>query len=134
MLTLKIPIFPRSGRHLPRGNFANAPEFHELGGREQRLRSFHTLIGLRRLFGFQPEAGLLTRPAKSNLERTGLTLNPNSEVGGDELAQDAEPIRLEEELAGSEDPASSDERLSRPADCARSPRSTSEFGLKSTQW
>jgi len=56
--------------------------------------------------------------------------NPKSDVGGDEMAHDAEPIRLEEELAGSIDPASSDERLSRPADCVRSPRSTSVFGFK----
>jgi len=65
-------------------------------------------------------------------------LNPNSDVGGDEMAQDAEPRCLEEGFSVSLDTVKPDEWLSQtcdptrwPAfDCVRSPRPTSDFGLK----
>ena len=46
------------------------------------------------------------------------------------MMQDAEPIGLEEEISVSKDTVIPDERPSRPADCIRSPRSTSVFGFK----
>ncbi len=46
------------------------------------------------------------------------------------MVQDAEPRCLEEGCGVSLDTAKPDERHSRPADCARSPRSTSDFGFK----
>ena len=55
--------------------------------------------------------------------------NPNSDVGGDEMVQDAEPRCLEEGCGVSKDTVQPDEWHSRPADCARSPRSTSDFGF-----
>jgi len=59
----------------------------------------------------------------------GQCLNPKSDFGGDEMMQDAEPIGPEEEISVSKDTVISDEGPSRPADCIRSPRSTSVFGL-----
>jgi predicted nuclease of predicted toxin-antitoxin system len=44
-------------------------------------------------------------------------LNPKSDVGGDEMMQDAAPIGHEEEISVSKDTVISDEWPSRPADC-----------------
>ena len=66
----------------------------------------------------------------SPLEYCRPGLNPKSEVVGDELMQEAEPIGLKEEFSVFLNTVNSDERPSRPANCIRSPRSTSVFGLK----
>ena len=99
--------------------------------------------------------GVTSVTGKKRLEK--VSINPKSEVGGDEMAQDVEPKRLEEELCVSKDTQSSDERPLRPpacrdqrlpqqaklhkpetealrgiTACTRSPLSTTEFGFNFT--